>query len=167
MYSTVIEHHVTGLIRLGLFRHDYAILVLVKGFEVLVKVGPEEGIEIYSDYSLGTKDFAIMHSGKTLEGFGTDFGVVELMDVLKALGHALCTDNLVIDHVNGPGVPLSRDRFHEICRETSSRGQMSARIGKVYTRIHHYPGGEQEFVPHSPFLNLKRTLDQWFATKGL
>jgi hypothetical protein len=164
MYSAVIEHHVSALIKQGLFRHDYPILVLVRGFEVLVKVGPEEGIEIYSDYSLRTKDFAIMHSGKTLEGFGTDFGVVELMDVLKALGHALHTDNLVIDHTNGPGVPLSRDRFREICQNTSSR--WSRGLGEAPRRIDHYPGAKPYWVTNSPFLNLKRTLDQWFAAKG-
>lgn len=138
MQSTVIEHHVSGLIKLGMFKHDYAVLALVRGYEVLIKPTPEEGIEIYSDYSLGTKDFAILHSGKTLEGFGTDFGVVELIDVLEALGRDLCNEGLVIDHVNGPGVPLSRDRFREICQETSSR--------KI--------GGQP-----------CKTLDQWFATK--
>lgn len=151
MYSTVIEHRVADLIKLGLFKYDYTVLVLVNGYEVLVKPTPDEGIEIYSDYSLGTKDFAIMHGGKTLEGFGTGFSVTELLDVLKGLDAALCANSLVIDLVNGPGVPLGRDRRS---------------LTETHRRTVHHPGANPQWVPSSPFLNLKRTLDQWFAGKG-
>lgn len=141
MYSSEIEKMFKQATENGLFKTDYPILALVYGYEILIKATPFEGIEIYSDYP-GTKEFAVMHDGASLEGFGTGFTALELTRLMKALVEKTATDGLVIDHDNGPGVPLSRERFREICQQTSSRK-----------------------IASSPFLNLKRTLDQWFATK--
>ena len=148
MYSSVIERMFYTAMRNGLFKTGYPILALVYGYEILIKATPSEGIEIYSDYP-NVKEFAVMHHGGTLEGFGTGFSAVELRRVMLALVEKTATDGLVIDTVNGPGIPLALgcDRFREICNEARVKPQ-------------HRFGFRGFIAPVS------KTLDQWFSTKG-
>jgi hypothetical protein len=151
MYSSEIERMFKQATSNGLFKRDYPVLAVIREYWVLIKASSSEGIEIYTDYPK-IKVFAVLHDGATLEGFGKGFTAVGLRQVMRALVERTALDNLVIDHTNGPSVPLSRNRFREICNQ--SRIKPIGRFG--------FHMGAVGYMPE----RRPKTLDQWFKSKS-